>query len=82
VWPRVDAPALARAFDELSSQQLMFDNCSVDVSGVIASATCRGSARYTPKIGSRDARVEQLVWNFTLRKVDARWQIDAVRVGR
>ena len=82
VWPGVDQPALARAFDGLESQSLTFDDCAINVDGLTATAVCRGSARYVPKEGSREPHVEARVWNFTLRKTDARWQIDTARVGR
>jgi hypothetical protein len=82
VWPTVDEPALARAFEGLASQRLTFDDCVVDVAGAIATATCRGSASYVPREGTREARSEPRVWNFTLRKVGVRWEIDAARVGR
>lgn len=82
VWPRVDETALRRAFGDLESQRLTFEDCNVQIHGVIATAMCRGSASYTPKFGSREPRVEPRTWNFTLRKVDAGWQIDTARVDR
>jgi hypothetical protein len=82
VWPGVDEPALARAFEGLLSQTLTFDDCAVDLNGVIATATCRGSARYTPKDGNREPRSESRVWNFTLHKTSDQWQIDSARVSR
>lgn len=82
VWPGVDEPALARAFDGLESQSLTFDDCKVDLFGAIATATCRGSARYTPKVGAREPHVESRVWNFTLHKAESGWQIDAARADR
>src|SRR6185503_2429042 len=66
--PVVDDSALARAFDGLESQSLTFNACDVRVSGDAATATCQGSARYVPKVGSREPRVESRVWNFTLRR--------------
>jgi hypothetical protein len=76
VWPAVNQAALARAFDGLASQTLTFDACDVRVRGESASATCQGSARYVPRVGSREPRVEPRVWNFTLKKTDAGWKID------
>jgi hypothetical protein len=58
VYPAVNQAALARAFDGLQSQTLIFDACDVQLRGDAATATCRGSARYVPKIGSREPRVE------------------------
>jgi hypothetical protein len=82
VWPAVNEAALARAFDGLESQTLRFDVCDVNVRGESATATCQGSARYVPKIGSREPRVEPRVWNFTLHKNASAWKIDSARVER
>jgi hypothetical protein len=82
VWPAVNEAALARAFDGLESQRLTFDACNVQVSGDHATATCRGSARYVPKVGSREPRVEPRVWSFALRKMGAEWKIDNARAER
>jgi tetratricopeptide (TPR) repeat protein len=82
VWPEVDEPALERAFEALESQRLSFDECSVEVHGTVATAACSGTARYTPRIGSREPRTEARIWNFTLRRAAEAWQIDAARVGR
>lgn len=82
VWPAVNQAALARAFDGLESQTLTFDACDVRVRGDAATATCRGSARYVPKIGSREPRVEPRVWNFTLHKDLDDWKIDSARAER
>jgi hypothetical protein len=83
VWPAVNETALARAFDGLESQRLIFDNCNVQLAAIgRATATCRGSARYVPKVGSRDPRVEPRVWNFTLRKAGDDWQIETARADR
>jgi len=61
---------------------LTFDACDVRVSGDAATATCQGSARYVPKVGSREPRVEPRVWNFTLRKNGSDWQIATARAER
>jgi len=82
VWPAVNETALARAFDALQSQRLTFDDCDVRVAGQAATATCRGSARYVPKVGSREPRIEPRVWNFSLRKSGSSWTIDSARVDR
>ncbi len=82
VYPAVNAPALARAFDGLQSQSIEFDECNINVRGAAASVTCRGSSRYVPKIGSRDPRVEPRVWDFTLRKDAGSWKIENARAGR
>jgi hypothetical protein len=82
VWPAVNAPALARAFDGLQSQSLTFDACDVRVVGDAATATCRGTASYVTKVGSRDPRVEPRVWSFVLHKSAGNWTIDSARTDR
>ncbi len=80
VWPSVNRDALARAFADLVVQQLRFDTCGIDVSGASAHATCRGTARYVPRVGARDERTEPRVWTFALRKSGVGWLIDSARV--
>src|SRR5204862_5350963 len=58
VWPAVNEAALARAFEGLESQALTFDGCEVHLVAATATATCQGSARYVPKVGNREPRVE------------------------
>jgi tetratricopeptide (TPR) repeat protein len=82
VWPAVNQAALARAFDGLESQSLTFDACDVRVRGELATAICQGSARYVPKIGSREPRTERRVWNFSLHKAGDDWQIESARANR
>ena len=82
VWPSVDARALARAFDSLSSQELAFDSCNVDIAGETATAQCRGSATYTPKIGSRGPKLEARQWVFHLRKAADGWKIQSAQTRR
>ena len=78
IWPRVDERALARAFDQLSMQEIDFAACDVNVAGDRASAGCTGNARYVPKVGSKTPRVENRVWNFDLRKNGTDWRIERV----
>jgi hypothetical protein len=82
VWPSVNEAALARAFEGLASQSLTFEACDVRLRGEAATAVCHGSARYVPKVGSRDARVEPRIWNFTLHKNGSDWTIDSARAER
>lgn len=82
VWPAVNQAALTRAFDGLESQALTFDACDVRLRGEAATATCHGSARYVPKVGSRDPRVESRVWHFTLHKAGSEWTIESARAER
>ena len=82
VWPVVNERALARAFDGLESQRLMFDACDVQVNGDAALAKCHGTARYVAKVGSREPRTEPRVWTFNLRKRGADWKIETARAER
>ena len=82
VWPSVDVRALARAFDSLTSQQLAFETCQFDIVGEAATAQCRGSATYTPKVGSRGPKLEPRQWTFHLRKVDEGWKIQSAQTRR
>jgi hypothetical protein len=82
VWPSVDVRALARAFDSLTSQQLAFETCQFEIVGEAATAQCRGSATYTPKVGSRGPKLEPRQWTFHLRKVDEGWKIQSAQTRR
>jgi hypothetical protein len=82
VWPAVNENALARAFDGLESQRLTFEACDVRLRGEAAAAICHGSARYVPKVGSHEPRVEPRTWNFTLRKNGSDWTIESARAER
>lgn len=81
VWPSVNSAALTRAFADLSAQQLRFDDCAVQVTGAAAQATCHGSARYVPRVGSREPREEARIWQFALRKSGTQWLIESTRVS-
>ncbi len=78
IWPTVNARALGRAFLQIESQQLTFDDCRIDLSGLTALAFCTGTASYVPKIGSHTARAESRHWTFRLGSVDGRWIIEDV----
>src|SRR5205823_4461302 len=54
----------------------------VQLRGEAALATCHGSARYVPKVGSREPRVEPRTWSFTLRKTGPDWKIESARAER
>jgi tetratricopeptide (TPR) repeat protein len=83
VWPSVNEAALARAFDDLASQRLVFEGCDVRLRGdAAADATCHGTAQYVPKVGNRDPRVEPRTWNFTLRRSGTDWNIVSARAQR
>ncbi len=58
VWPSVDARALGRAFAELRSQRVTFDDCDIAVDGSRARAACRGATTYVPRAGDQSPRTE------------------------
>jgi len=82
VWPAVNGAALQRAFDALESQRLTFDTCRVNLHGTAGTATCTGSTRYVPKVGSHEPRVEPRVWTFGVRRSGESWQIASARADR
>jgi hypothetical protein len=75
VWPTVDERALARAFNSLESQEFTFEACNVRVVDRGASAACRGSVTYVPKVGGRTAHKDDRQWNFELHKQQEVWLI-------
>ena len=78
IWPTVDRKALSRAFDQLEQQDLELETCDVSVTGARAVASCSGTARYVPKVGTRKERIERRQWRFTLRQANGLWVIDSV----
>jgi hypothetical protein len=79
LYPAIDRKALARAFGSLSSQQVLFDDCRIQVEQSSARATCAGTASWTPKVGG-GPRDQARQWQFDLRQVSGDWQIGAVKV--
>jgi hypothetical protein len=80
IWPSVNIRTLSRAFDQLESQTVTFDGCTIDIRGPQADATCRGRVKYVPKVGSRSARVDNHQWTFLLQQMGAGWAIMRVDV--
>jgi hypothetical protein len=78
VWPTVNERSLSRAFDRLEEQDVSFENCSIDLKGVLAEVACSGTARYVPRVGSRTAQVETRRWRFNMRKGPTDWLIEGV----
>jgi len=74
VWPSVDQRSLARAFDGLASQRVALGRCDLRVNGMVARATCSGSAEWTPKVGTGQ-RSTPRTWSFELRSLGGDWQI-------
>jgi hypothetical protein len=79
VWPGVNEEALARAFGDLESQTLTFQNCEVQLEAAEATATCHGTTRYVRRVGGREPRVEPRRWSFTLRRFGSDWRIETAR---
>lgn len=80
MWPTVNERNLSRAFDRLEQQEVSFDNCQINVNNNSerAEATCSGTTRYVPRVGSRTPRVEQRQWRFSLVKSGNEWLIGTV----
>jgi hypothetical protein len=82
VWPAVNRPALARAFDGLASQHVALERCDVSVSTESAHANCNGFATWSPKIGNSVAHTDACNWTFQLAKAGTDWQIVSARVQK
>lgn len=80
VWPSVDERALARAFEGLRSQGVVFDACQFAFSGNTATATCDGRATYVARVGSSEPRTQPRRWTFRLRRSGEGWIIADARV--
>lgn len=81
VWPSVDVDALARAFDDLQSQELRFDHCDVTVDGARARADCTGQAVYVPRAGEPGFGSAASAWTFELTRLRGRWMIASGRAS-
>ena len=81
IWPRVDTRALSRAFSTLASQDVSFDRCDLDITGVKASAQCTGEIRYVRRVGDQAPRTRRMSWSFALERVSDRWQIAQVNAN-
>jgi hypothetical protein len=79
LYPAVDRKALSRAFSTLSSQQILFEDCRIQVAQATAHASCAGTASWTPRVGG-GSRQEARRWNFDLKQVAGNWQIGTVKV--
>jgi hypothetical protein len=82
VWPGVNRAALARAFQDLSRQEVTLGDCRIDVASDTAHASCRGSIDWTPKVGGGRPKTEARTWDFTLRKSADGWQIASARIAK
>ena len=79
VWPGVDDRRLARAFSDLESQTLDFDDCDFDLKDDRGVARCRGRATYVARIGKRTPQTQSRNWTFQVHREGNRWAIDSVR---
>jgi hypothetical protein len=79
VWPGVDRRALSSAFQGLSSQEVSLGRCDVRVSGPTAQAECRGTAKWTPKVGGGPQTAARQ-WRFNLKSVGNDWVITSATV--
>ena len=75
VWPTVNERALARAFDGLRSQNVTFDDCTLDVSGATGDVECLGVTTYVTRVGSQGRRTEYRQWKFRMEKGADSWLI-------
>lgn len=78
VWPSVDAPALARAFEDVQEQDLRLDRCDVAVKEEQATASCPGALSYVRRVGPSDREVARHVWTFLLERHERGWLIAEV----
>ena len=78
VWPTVNERNLARAFESLEEQEFDLGACAIDVTAPRAVASCRGTARYTPRVGNRKMRTESRQWTFRLEAKGDSWSIASV----
>ena len=79
VWPSVNRSALTRAFEALEWQQVSLGQCSIQVDGNAARASCAGHAAWTPKVGGREHN-DARRWTFDLEKSAGGWLIRNARV--
>jgi hypothetical protein len=80
VWPAVDERALSKAFANLESQSLTFDDCRTSVNAASAVASCRGTVTYIGRLGSRNSQTQNREWTFRLQKEGDAWAVQNVQV--
>jgi hypothetical protein len=78
VWPAVNERNLERAFGSLEMQEFDLGACDIAVTLPRAVATCKGNARYVPKVGTRNVRSESRRWTFRLQQRGQDWSIESV----
>jgi len=75
VWPTVNRGALAHAFGTLASQRVSLGNCRIEITGVLARASCAGAVTWAARIGDRTSRTDARQWTFDLARDAAGWRI-------
>jgi hypothetical protein len=86
LWPGVDTAALSRAFSTLSSQDVEFDSCTLDLDRGLpagahyqqATALCSGSVTYVRRVGNTSPQSKVMAWTFLLDRSSGRWLIRRV----
>jgi hypothetical protein len=86
LWPGVDTAALTRAFSTLSSQDVEFESCTLDLDGGLSSgahyqqatALCNGSVTYVRRVGNAAPQSKVMAWTFDLDRSSGRWLIRRV----
>jgi hypothetical protein len=79
LWPSVDERALAKAFGNLESQTIAWDNCRIHLGSGKALAYCSGPATYVGRLGNK-TQSRHLNWTFALAKAPGGWHIDTVEI--
>jgi hypothetical protein len=82
VWPGVNKDALERAFSQLDSQTLRFEQCDIALDEAAGTATCDGQARWVPRVGGRDPKRERRTWRFELARSGEDWVITRAEARR
>jgi hypothetical protein len=78
LWPTANLDALSHAFDQLQVQKLDFDTCHINLTGPQATVECSGTARFVPRIGGNNIRVESRHWTFYLLRANGTWIVEHV----
>ena len=78
VWPGVNERGLVRAFESVEEQQFDLGECVITANPPRAVASCDGTAKYVPKVGSKRVRSEPRHWTFRLEQQRDGWSIETV----
>ena len=75
VWRSADRAQLVQVFTGLREQRLTLRDCVVHASGNDATATCRGTLRYRPRVGEHSTISRAGRWDFVLGRGADAWVI-------